>query len=132
MARLTLVRSLIASRDSTQLARAERELKKLEAEYPQVAAVHVQAGALALAKNDVATARTQFEQAQALDPRSAEPVAGLIALAFRRKDNAGAKALIEAATQGGKQRRSPGACGAHLHGPQRSGLGRESAAGGHY
>ena len=95
VARLTLVRSLIASRDSTQFARAERELKKLEAEYPQVAAVHVQAGALALAKNDAATARTQFERAQALDPKSTEPLAGLIAVAFRRKDNAGAKALIE-------------------------------------
>ena len=48
VARLTLVRSLIAAGGATQLARAESELKKLEAGYPQVAAVHVQAGALAL------------------------------------------------------------------------------------
>jgi tetratricopeptide (TPR) repeat protein len=95
VARLTLVRSLIAAGSATQLARAARELEKLEAEYPKVAAVHVQAGALALAKNDVATARAHFEQAQTLDPKSAEPVAGLIALAFKRNDNAGAKALIE-------------------------------------
>jgi Tfp pilus assembly protein PilF len=94
-ARLTLVRSLIAASGATQLARAERELKALETQYPQVAAVHVQAGSLALVKNDVASAHAHFEQAQKLDPNSSEPVAGLIALAFKRKDNAGAKALIE-------------------------------------
>ena len=95
VARLTLVRSLIAAGGATQLARAESELKKLEAGYPQVAAVHVQAGALALAKNDLTTAQARFEKAQTLDPKSAEPVAGLVTLALRRKDNAGAKALIE-------------------------------------
>ena len=94
-ARLTLVRSLIAARGATQLARAERELKALETQYPQMAAVHVQAGSLALVKNDVASAHAHFEQAQKLDPNSSEPVAGLIAVAFKRKDNAGAKALIE-------------------------------------
>ena len=94
-ARLTLVRSLIAAKDATQLARAERELRALETEYPQVSAVHVQAGSLALVKNDVASAGAHFEEAQKLDPKSAEPVAGLIAVALKRKDNAGAKALIE-------------------------------------
>ncbi len=89
------MRTLIAARGATQLARAERELRALETEYPQVSAVHVQAGSLALVKNDVASAGAHFEQAQKLDPKSVEPVAGLIALALKKKDNAGAKALIE-------------------------------------
>ena len=89
-ARLTLVRSLIAAKGATQLARAERELKALETQYSEVAAVHVQAGSLALVKNDLSSAHAHFEHAQRLDPNSSEPVAGLIALAFKRKDNAGA------------------------------------------
>jgi len=91
-ARLALVRSLIAARD---VARAEREMSKLRAEYPNVGAVHAQDGRLALLKNDVPAARRAIESAGKLDPRSLETLAVSIALDLKQKNTAGARARLE-------------------------------------
>jgi tetratricopeptide (TPR) repeat protein len=91
-ARLTLVRSLLVSKD---LARAERELAALKADYPNVAAVHAQAGALAILKGESALARAAYEKAAALDPQSIDVLAGLLALDFKTNNASGAKARIE-------------------------------------
>jgi tetratricopeptide (TPR) repeat protein len=91
-ARLTLVRSLLASKD---LARAERELAALKTAYPNIAAVHAQAGALAILKGDVAAARAAYERAASLDPKSIDVLAGLIALDFKTNNIARAKTRIE-------------------------------------
>src|SRR5262249_10359744 len=63
--RLALVRSLLAAND---LQRAEVEISKLLADYPDLAAAHVQGGALAFARNDSSGARAKFDKAIALDP----------------------------------------------------------------
>jgi tetratricopeptide (TPR) repeat protein len=91
-ARLALVRSLLAAKD---LPRAERELTALKTAYPNASGVHTQAGMLAILKDDPANARTAFEKAQTLDPRSTDVLAGLIALDFKNKNPAAAKARIE-------------------------------------
>jgi cellulose synthase operon protein C len=91
-ARLQLVRGLIASQN---LQRAERELTDLRAAHTNVAAVHVQAGLLALVKNDLAGARTSFERAESLDPASTDLLAGWIALDLKTDNTAGAKARVE-------------------------------------
>jgi tetratricopeptide (TPR) repeat protein len=90
--RLTLVRSLLASKD---LARAERELTALKAAYPNVAAVHAQAGTLAIMKNDLAGARAALEKAQSLEPESVDVLAGLLALDLRSNNSARAKSRVE-------------------------------------
>jgi tetratricopeptide (TPR) repeat protein len=91
-ARLQLVRSLMASKD---LQRAEREVTELRAAYPKVAAVHTQAGLLALLKNDVAGARAALERAESVDPKSTDLLAGWLALDFKTNNAAGAKARVE-------------------------------------
>jgi cellulose synthase operon protein C len=91
-ARLTLVRSLLASKD---LARAERELASLKSDFPNVSPVHVQAGMLALLKNDVAGARTSLDRAQTLQPASIDVLAGLIALDLRTSKPDAARARID-------------------------------------
>jgi tetratricopeptide (TPR) repeat protein len=91
-ARLVLVRSLIASKN---LQRAERELSDLREAYPNAAAVYVQMGLLSLLKNDVAGARDSFEQAESLDPKSTDLLAGRIAMDFKIKNPASAKARVE-------------------------------------
>ncbi|HEU4878212.1 MAG TPA: tetratricopeptide repeat protein [Gemmatimonadaceae bacterium] len=91
-ARLQLVRSLIASKD---LQRAERELNDLRTANPNVGAIHVQTGLLALLKNDTTGARASFERAESLDPKSIDLLAGWMALDFKTNNAAGAKARIE-------------------------------------
>lgn len=91
-ARLTLVRSLLAAKD---LARAERELGGLRQAYPNVAAVHTLSGALALLRNDNATARTEYARAVELDAQGTDALAGLIALDFRANNAAAAVARME-------------------------------------
>jgi len=91
-ARLVLVRSLIASKD---VRRAERELTDLRAAYPNAAIVHVQTGLLALLKNDVAGARTSFERAESIDPKSTDLLGGWLALDFKTKNPAAARARID-------------------------------------
>ena len=93
VARLLLVRSLLAQRD---VARAESELKELLQRYPKVAAVHVSQGNLQLLKQDLPGARASFEKAAQLEPNSDEPLVGLVTLdlAERKPDNA--KRRVEA------------------------------------
>lgn len=91
-ARLQLLRSLIASRD---LQRAERELTGLLAAYPSVGVIHVQAGVLALLKNDMAGARASFERAEAIDSKSTDLLAGWIALDLKTNNAERATARIE-------------------------------------
>jgi uncharacterized protein (TIGR02996 family) len=93
LARLMLVRSVTAKGD---LPRATAELDKLLKEYPNAAAVHVQAGVLAMAKNDKEGARRSFEKAYALDNKSGEAVAGLVAIDVAAGKQADALKRIDA------------------------------------
>jgi tetratricopeptide (TPR) repeat protein len=100
-ARLALVRSLIATRAFEQ---AQKEARQLLVEHPKVAGVHVQAGVLAAARNDMAAARAAFEQALALDPESLEALTGLIALDLRAGNTAAARGRIDARVADTKSR----------------------------
>ncbi|HLG59062.1 MAG TPA: tetratricopeptide repeat protein [Vicinamibacterales bacterium] len=91
-ARLALVRSLLASKN---LVRAEREIADLQSEQPKVADVQVQAGFLAILKNDVPAARRAFDRAAAINPKSLDVLSGFIAADLKANDAAGAKARIE-------------------------------------
>jgi tetratricopeptide (TPR) repeat protein len=91
-ARLQLVRSLIASKN---LQRADRELAELHTAYPNNGGIHVQTGMVALLKDDIATARSSFERAESLDPKSIDLLAAWVALDLKTRNIAGAKARIE-------------------------------------
>jgi Flp pilus assembly protein TadD len=67
----------------------------LQAIAPQVGDVHVQAGLLALVRNDEAGARAAFEKALALDPLLLEPLAGLAALDLAHRQGERARARFE-------------------------------------
>jgi tetratricopeptide (TPR) repeat protein len=75
--RVTLVRAVLASGD---VARADREIRAMLAQFPTSAPVQVQAGALFIARKDIAAARAAFTRALELDPSSADGVTGLVAL----------------------------------------------------
>jgi tetratricopeptide (TPR) repeat protein len=92
-ARLALVRSLINARD---LSRAEREMTKLRAEYPDVAAVHSQDAALAMLRKDMAGARAALERAEKLDPASIDTLGVFIAYELMQNNAAGARSRLEA------------------------------------
>jgi putative PEP-CTERM system TPR-repeat lipoprotein len=96
VARLTLVRSLLAQND---LPRAEVELKELLTKYPNVASVQVQAGVLAVQKRDAVGARKAFEAAAAADPNSVEALAGLVMVDLGTKQPAAALARVQAQAQ---------------------------------
>jgi tetratricopeptide (TPR) repeat protein len=81
--RLALVRSLIASRE---FAKAQLEVDALTALYPNLATVHVQRGMLAGERKDAVQAKADFDRALALDPRSLEAAAALVALHLSRRD----------------------------------------------
>jgi tetratricopeptide (TPR) repeat protein len=91
-ARLTLVRSAIAAND---LARAEQEMTKLRAEYPNVAAVAAQDATLAILKKEVARARTSLALAEKLDPAAIGTVRVGIAFEMMQNNPAGARARLE-------------------------------------
>ena len=63
-AHLALVRAVLASGD---MARAEKEVRLLVAQFPKSSVVQVQIGALHLARHDLAAAREAFSRALALD-----------------------------------------------------------------
>ena len=82
-ARASLVRGLIAKRETD---RAERELASLLKEYPKVPVLYAIEGSLKAAKNDAPGARASFEKSLALNPASIEALAGLTAVdLFERK-----------------------------------------------
>jgi tetratricopeptide (TPR) repeat protein len=91
-ARLTLVRSLITAKD---FVRAERELTRLRADHPNVAAVHVEDARLALLKNDVTAARTALERADGLSQGSDDTLPLWIALDMRQKNTSGVRSRLE-------------------------------------
>jgi putative PEP-CTERM system TPR-repeat lipoprotein len=93
IARLMLARTLMVKGD---IARAETELKGLEAKYPKAAAVQASMGSLLLLKNDQAGARKAFEKTIQLDPNSNEALAGLVALDAASKRLPEARARVEA------------------------------------
>ena len=76
-ARLALVQTLIAAKN---FSRAEQELTKLRAEYPNVAAVHIQDARLATLQKDVGRARAAVERAEKLAPESIETLRVSLAL----------------------------------------------------
>ena len=73
-ARATLVRALVARRDT---ARAEQQVAALLKSFPTSGIVHALDGSVRLLKNDVAGARVSFEKALALTPDSTEALAGI-------------------------------------------------------
>ena len=91
-ARLALVRSLTASRN---FARADSELTKLRAEYPNIASVHTLDATVAILKRDAARARTALERAEKLDPASVETLAVSIAYEVMQNNPAGARSRLE-------------------------------------
>jgi tetratricopeptide (TPR) repeat protein len=97
-ARMALIRSLLASK---QFDRADVELKALHAVAPDQAAVHVQIGVLAASRNQNEGARMAFERALAIDARSVEGLAGLIALDLNAKNFASARQRVDRALAAG-------------------------------
>lgn len=95
-ARLVLARSLLAAGD---LDRAVPVTQSLVEAFPQVAAVQVQAGLVAMATKDAGEARRALERAASLDPQNLEAVAGLARLDLRdgRTDGARARVLAQVA-----------------------------------
>ena len=75
--RVTLVRAVLANGD---MARADREIRAMLAQFPTSAPVQVQAGALFIARRDIVAARAAFSRALELDPSSADALTGLVAL----------------------------------------------------
>lgn len=92
-AQLLVVRGLLARGD---LDRASTELKQLLARFPNAAAVHTQMGMLLGRRRDNAGARREFERAAELDPRSLEPLTGLVVLDLTTKQFAAARARVDA------------------------------------
>jgi tetratricopeptide (TPR) repeat protein len=93
VARLTLVRSLLAQKNTSQ---AETELKTLLAAYPKSSAVQVQAGLLAMQKGDAPGARRAFDTAAAIEPGSLDALGGLVMLDMVAKQPAAALARVQA------------------------------------
>ena len=92
-ARLTLVRALLATGDTE---RAEKQIATLLAQFPKSALVHVQIGALYLARKDQPGARAAFTRALALDAASPEALAGLVTLDLGARNASAALGRVEA------------------------------------
>jgi len=91
-ARLTFVKMIVAAGD---LDRAGREMRMLLAQFPKSSAVHVQAGALHLARRELQAARLEFATALELDSASPDALAGLVALDLSAKDARSALGRVE-------------------------------------
>ena len=92
-AQLLYVRGLLAQ---GELDRAEADLKKLVARYPDAAAVQTQLGMLLGRRGDSQKARVAFERALQLDSQSLEALGGLVALDLSKNDFKSARARIDA------------------------------------
>ena len=92
MARVSLVRGLLARRDTVK---AEQELAPLLKQYPQVGVVHSLSGALKLQKKDVAGARVEYEKALSIAPESVEALAGLTGVDLLQNKAAEARQRVE-------------------------------------
>jgi tetratricopeptide (TPR) repeat protein len=92
-ARMTLASGLIAQRDFT---RADPLVTALLKEYPNLAGAHALDGMRHLAKRNLAGARSAYERAAKLDPRSYPALAGLTALDLLQKNNDSARQRVDA------------------------------------
>jgi tetratricopeptide (TPR) repeat protein len=92
-ARLSLIRAVLANGDTV---RAEKEIRTLLLEFPNSSGVNAQAGALFLARHNLAAARTAFARSLELDAASADGLAGLVTLDLGAKESAAAVRRIEA------------------------------------
>ena len=88
--RLALIRSLLASRD---LSRAEKEITLLQSQGP-TAAGYVQAGGLALARNDFVKAKAEFNKALGLSPDSIEALAGQLSVDLKERNVVAARGRL--------------------------------------
>jgi tetratricopeptide (TPR) repeat protein len=120
LARLMLVRSLTAR---GELARAETEVKGLLTKYPNAAAVHAQAGMIALQRQDVAVARRSFEKALTIDQNSMEALTGLVMLDIGTRQPAEAIKRIDE-----RLAKTPNVAGVHML-SARAHLANKDAAG---
>jgi tetratricopeptide (TPR) repeat protein len=93
LARLTLVRGLLAQGD---VARAEREMQTLVKRFPNAPSVQAQMGTVALAKRELTTARQHYERALAIDPNFVDAIYGLVTLDMAGRRIEAAKALVAA------------------------------------
>jgi tetratricopeptide (TPR) repeat protein len=98
LARIELVRSLIAAKDH---GRADREVARLKADFPDSSAVYVQEGRLAIQRNDFSRAQTALLQADGLAPGSIDTLRAFLELDLKRNDFASARARLEASLQKG-------------------------------
>jgi tetratricopeptide (TPR) repeat protein len=89
---LALVQSLAAAGET---ARAERELQGLLKDHPQAAAVHQQAGRLAILKRDLPAARAALQRAEALEPGALGTFEAWLDLDLARNDAAAVKARLD-------------------------------------
>jgi tetratricopeptide (TPR) repeat protein len=106
LARLMLVRSLTARGEH---GRAETEVKALLAKYPNAAAVHAQAGMVALARQDLAVARRSFEKALTLDQNSMDALTGMVMIDIGTRQPADAIKRIDE-----RLARTPNVAGVHM------------------
>ncbi len=91
-AQLVLVRGLLMN---GQVERADPELKRLVARYPNSAAVRTQMGMFYGRKRDVKAARAEFERALTIDPDALDAVGGLVALDLSAHDFASARTRVD-------------------------------------
>ena len=88
--KLALIRSLLASGD---LVRAEKEINLIQSREP-TAAGYVQAGGLALARNDFAKAKAEFNKALELSPDSIEALAGQLSVDLKERNAIAARSRL--------------------------------------
>jgi tetratricopeptide (TPR) repeat protein len=91
-ARLALVQSL---RSKGDFSRATTELTPLMKAAPKSAAVHVQAGEIALGRKDVLLAKSAFEEALRLDQDSRDALSGLVRIDLAEHNVQNARRRLE-------------------------------------
>ena len=91
-AQLVLVRGLLMN---GQIDRADPELRRLVARFPNSAAVRTQMGMFYGRKRDVNAARAEFERALTIDPDAVDAVAGLVAIDLAARNFASARARVD-------------------------------------
>jgi putative PEP-CTERM system TPR-repeat lipoprotein len=91
-AHVLLVQGLLTRRE---LSRAEAELTRLIARYPNSPMVLVQMGVLRGLQKNAAEARKYFDQAITLQPESVEPLAGHVALDIAAKNGTEARRRVD-------------------------------------
>src|SRR6185295_14806225 len=90
--RMLLARSLLRSGD---LGRAETEIERLSGTHPQLATVHVLAGAMFVARQNAPAARRAFERALELDRDNFDALSELVTLHAEANQLDDARRLIE-------------------------------------